>query len=458
MAQDIIVPEVGESISSGILAAWLKQDGESVSTGDELFELETDKATLAVPSPGDGVLKVSISEGSEVEVGQVVGSISSDTATSGDSSAGAQNGAAGYQQLSAPQAARQKPAAPPQAAPTPAAPQPQAPQPEPPQQSAPSPRDTAVSLEELSPAVRRVVTEHGLDPGAIRGTGPGGRITKEDALRAAGEASAGKAAPSQAGSASGAAAGADSGSGGQPSLAQPSMTAGERQEIVAMTSLRKRVAERLVASQAEAAQLTTFNEVDMSGVMSLRSAHKEGFEKKYGTRLGFMSFFVKASVLALQKYPQVNAYVDATNIVYNHFYDISVAVSTDRGLLTPVLRDADRMSFARIESAITDFSTRAQNKRILPNELMGGTFTISNGGIFGSMLSTPIPNPPQTAVLGMHSIQQRPVVRDGQIVARPMMYLALTYDHRILDGRDAIGFLVTIKEAIEDPASMLFEL
>lgn len=429
MAQDITVPEVGESISSGILAAWLKQDGDSVTTGDELFELETDKATLAVPSPGDGILRVSVREGAEVAVGEVVGTIAEDSAgaPSGSSAASASDDAS----KPAEEPTREAPAA--QAPKTPPDPAPDTrPQAQQPMAAA------AADLTDLSPAVRRIVSEHGLNPADIRATGPGGRITKEDALRAVG----GPQKPSQP----------------QSPAQQPTMIAGDRQEIVPMSSLRKRVAERLVASQAEAAQLTTFNEVDMSATMALRSAHKDRFEKTHGVRLGFMSFFVKASVLALKKYPQVNAYVDATNIVYNHFYDISVAVSTDRGLLTPVLRDADTMTFAGIEGAIADFAARAQNKRILPNELMGGTFTISNGGVFGSMLSTPIPNPPQTAVLGMHSIQQRPVVRDGQIVARPMMYLALTYDHRILDGRDAIGFLVTIKEAIEDPASMLLDL
>lgn len=412
MKSDVVVPEVGESVSSGILASWLKEDGETVSEGDELFELETDKATLAVPAPADGVLSIQVAEDTEVQVGQTVGVVDSEgAAAAGD--------------------------------------------------EGPSEDD----LDGLSPAVRRVVAENNLDVSRISGSGKGGRILKEDALKAveaqkAGGGAAAGGSPA-AGSTSGGGAATPARAPARPAperKAAPAVPSAERQRRVKMSTLRKRIAENMVASKQNAAHLTTFNEVDMSPVSSLRKSYRDEFEQKYGVKLGFMSFFVKAACAALAEYPEVNAFVDGEEIVYNDYYNIGVALSSERGLIVPVLRDAEAKSFAEIEQEILDFIQRAQARRIMPDELGGGTFTISNGGVFGSMLSTPIPNPPQTAVLGMHSIQQRPVAVDGEVAIRPMMYLALTYDHRIIDGREAVLFLGKIKELIEDPRKMLLEL
>jgi len=417
---DIKVPSVGESISSGILALWLKKDGDFVDSGEELFELETDKATMAIPSPSAGVLHIAVEPGKEIEVGSVVGTIDE----AGNATA----------KVAAPTPTT---ASSPADSPTPA--------------SAPisaSPTDDSASLDDLTPAVRKLVVEKGIDPKTIKGTGPGGRILKEDVLKVAATGTpATPAAPIPPSSAV------------TSTLGTTVPSTGSRQQRrIPMTPIRKKIAERLVASKQGSAHLTTFNEVDMSRVMALRSQYKEAFEKKHGVRLGFMSFYIKAAQKALSALPEVNAFLDGTEIVYNDFIDIGVAMSTDRGLITPVLRDVQSMGFAAIERGISEYGEKAKAKRIMPNDLMGGTFTVSNGGVFGSMLSTPIPNPPQTAVLGMHTIQDRPVVRDGQIVIRPMMYLALTYDHRMIDGKDAIGFLKMIKELIEDPARMVLDV
>ncbi len=408
---DISVPPVGESVTNGVLGTWLKEDGSSVSEGDDLFELETDKATLSVPAPASGVLHISVNENEEVEIGQVVGSIDTEaaagTADDGTSSAGdtAKEAAAADVR----------------------------------DQAAGRPAEDGAKL---SPAVRRIVEEKGLDPASLTGTGPGGRITKEDAMKAASPAAGGSAETA----ASTAATPSAAGPGAQP------------QERVKLSNLRKRIAANLVTSKQNSAHLTTFNEVDMSAVMALRKANQDAFEEKFGVRLGFMSFFVRASVAALGDYSEVNAYLEDDEVVYNRFYNIGVAVSTDRGLIVPVLRDADKKSFADIEGEIVSFGRRAQEKRLSPDELVGGTFTISNGGVFGSLLSTPIPSPPQTAVMGMHTIQNRPVAVDNHVVIRPMMYLALTYDHRLIDGREAVGFLGTVKRLIEDPARLMLGL
>ncbi len=411
MKEDVQVPEIGESVSSGILASWLKNSGETVGEGEEIFELETDKATLAVPATAAGVLEITVDAGTEVSVGQTVARI--DT-----------GGAAG--------AARSAPASSETAERTPV--------------------PAGAESPALSPAVRRVVEEHGLDPAAISGTGPGGRITKEDALEAAGsvktQQAAGSAEPAEKPAAAPA----------QPAASGAPPPSAERETRKQMSSLRKRIAESLVASQRSSAHLTTFNEVDMSAVMEIRSRHREQFESRHGVKLGFMSFFVKAAQQALAAYPGINARIDGEEIVYHNYYNIAVALSSDRGLITPVVREVDHKSFAAIESEILSFITRAQQKKLMPDELTGGTFTISNGGVFGSMLSTPIPSPPQSGVLGMHTIQERPVAIDGEVVIRPMMYLALTYDHRIVDGREAIGFLIAIKRRIEDPSRMLLGL
>ncbi len=434
MSVEIVVPAAGESVSSGVLATWLKEDGESVSQGEELFELETDKATLAVPSPASGTLKQTAKEGDEVSVGSVVGEIEPGE---------------GGEKSSAPAKAAEEPTAK-----EPPAAQPEAkkePEPKRKPEPAPSAHSTnGTGGPDLSPAVRRVVEENNLDPNSIEGTGKGGRITKEDALRSAEAAK-----PSSPSTTSTASSPTPSTSSTTQTSTRPS---GDRQERVPMSTIRRRIAEHLVQGKQEAAHLTTFNEIDMSNVMALRSRYRDAFESKYGIRLGFMSFFVKASCEALKELRSINAYLEGDDIVYNNFYDIGVAVSSERGLVVPVLRDADKMSFSQIEQEVADKAKRVREKKITIDELTGGTFTITNGGVFGSLLSTPIPNFPQSAILGMHSIQKRPVAVDDQVVIRPMMYVALTYDHRIVDGRGAVTFLVRIKEYVENPERLLLEV
>ncbi len=420
MKEDVLVPSVGESITSGILTSWIKKEGQQVEEGEDLFELETDKATVAVPAPADGTLHILIEEGREVEIGQVVGDL-----TVGEGA----------------------PAAVPSKEDRPAA--------EAAAESAPAARPAApggitAAPADLSPAVRRVVKEHGLSSAELKGTGPQGRVTKEDALRAAEAKERGAAAPTEAALQAPAAPAA-----GEQRIAVPTS---ERQTREPMSRLRQTIASRLVQARHEIALLTTFNEINMERVMALRKQHGESFEKKHGVRLGFMSFFVKAGCQALRRFPAVNAMIDGREIVYNNFYDIGVAVSTERGLVVPVLRDADAMSFAEIERTILDLATRAREKKIAPDELAGGTFTITNGGVFGSLLSTPLPNYPQTGILGMHAIQKRPVAVDDQVAIKPMMYVALSYDHRLIDGREAVQFLVTIKSLIEDPQALLLDI
>jgi 2-oxoglutarate dehydrogenase E2 component (dihydrolipoamide succinyltransferase) len=439
---EIIVPAVGESITSGILAVWLKKDGDFVQAGEEVFELETDKATMAIPAPADGVLKISVQPGSEIEIGSVVGTL--------DESA---------QPSDSPKATQTTEAKTPPSSSVPVQSSPPA------STQAPSTQDNVATkttepnfdLSDLTPGVRKMVAEAGINPGLIRGTGPQGRILKEDVQAYLAGSKGGSAQP-----VGGATTGTHSLGGSQtvsaPQMAVKGSSQERTQRRIPMTPIRKKIAERLVASKQGAAHLTTFNEVDMSAVMSLRKTYKDVFEKKHGVRLGFMSFYIKAAQKALEAFPEVNAYIDGTDILYNDFIDIGVAMSTDRGLITPVIRNVENMGFADIERAIVEYGEKAKAKRILPGDLMGGTFTVSNGGVFGSMLSTPIPNPPQTAVMGMHSIQDRPVVRDGQIVIRPMMYLALTYDHRMIDGKEAISFLMLIKELIEDPARIALDV
>jgi len=406
MKEEILVPSVGESITSGILTSWIKKEGEQVEEGEDLFELETDKATVAVPAPADGTLHILVQEGREVEIGQVVGDL---TVGEGAPSAAAEASPAAE---SARTAASEGSAA----------------------------AQAPTNLEDLSPAVRRVVKEHGLSAAELKGTGPKGRITKEDALRAVEARTQGAARPAA------------------PGAGRPAIPKTERQTRVPMSRLRQTIAGRLVQARHEIALLTTFNEINMEKVMALRNSYGEGFQNKHGVRLGFMSFFVKACCRALERFPAVNAMIDGREIVYNNYYDIGVAVSTDRGLVVPVLRDADAMSFAQIEASILDLATRAREKKIAPDELAGGTFTITNGGVFGSLLSTPLPNYPQTAILGMHAIQKRPIAVEDQVVIKPMMYVALSYDHRLIDGREAVQFLVTIKSLIEDPQALLLDV
>jgi 2-oxoglutarate dehydrogenase E2 component (dihydrolipoamide succinyltransferase) len=410
---EVRVPQLPESVADATLVAWRKQPGDAVSRDENLVDLETDKVVLEVPSPANGVLKeLKVQNGATVTGGQVLAVIEEGAA------------AAAAPKVAAPAAARAAEAAP-----------------------AAAPAAAAAAADKLAPSVRRLVEEHKLAPAEIPGSGRDGRITKGDVLTHLADKDKPQAtapsAPSPALRAT-AAAGEVSGS------------RGERR--VAMTRLRARIAERLVQAQSTAAMLTTFNEVDLKAVNELRARYKDRFEKEHGARLGFMSFFVKASVEALKRFPVVNASVDGNDIVYHEYYDVGVAVSTDRGLIVPVLRDADLLTFGQIEKAVVGYATRAREGSLSLEELTGGTFTITNGGVFGSLLSTPILNMPQSAILGMHKIQERPVVIDGQVVVRPMMYLALSYDHRIVDGRDAVQFLVSIKESLEDPARLLLSI
>jgi 2-oxoglutarate dehydrogenase E2 component (dihydrolipoamide succinyltransferase) len=421
-AISIKVPSVGESITEGILSRWLKPDGSSVKAGEPLFELETDKATNVVPAPASGVLKAAVEEGQTVAIGASIGTLDPDAA---------------------PAAPKETPAS--VKPPTPAAPSGDG--------SAASPAPA------LSPAVRRLVAENELDPARVAASGRGGRLTKGDVLahlevRPSTPTAVAEPPPVPA-PATEAKPAAQPVAAPLPSRAE---SEGPRETRQRMSGLRQRIAQRLVEVQQTAAILTTFNEADMSAIMALREKFKERFRTRHGVGLGFMSCFVKAAVEALKAYPTVNGRIDGNDIVHHNYYDIGVAVSTDRGLMVPVLRDADRLSFAEIEKAIVGFAEKARQGTITVDELQGGTFTITNGGIFGSLLSTPILNPPQSGILGMHAIKKRPVVVDDQIAIRPMMYLALSYDHRIIDGREAVSFLVRIKECLEDPERMMLGL
>ena len=398
----IVVPTLGESVSEATVAKWLKQEGEAVKADEPLVELETDKVTLEVNAPQAGTLaKITVQPGAAVKVGAILGEI-----TAGG--AGAANDP--------------KPAA--TAAPAPVA--------------APVAAATTTAPEKLAPSVQKMVGDNNLNPADISGTGKDGRITKGDVIDLMAQP---KAAPAPA------------------AAPQPARAAGPREEKVKMTRLRQVIARRLKEAQNTAAMLTSFNEVDMGAVMDLRNQYKESFEKKHGVKMGFMSFFVKAAVNALREIPAVNSEISDDEIIYKNYYDISVAVSTPQGLVVPVVRDCDIKSMAQIEKDIGGLGAKARDGKITLDEMTGGTFTITNGGVFGSLMSTPIINPPQVAILGMHKIQERPMVmKDGSIKARPMMYIALSYDHRIIDGREAVTFLVRIKEAIEDPSRLILDI
>jgi len=406
MTIEIKVPPLPESVTDATLVGWHKKAGETVARDENLVDLETDKVVLEVPAPASGTIsKIVVEDGATVEAGDVLAILEE-----GDVAAAA-----------------------------PAAPEPKAETPEP----RPAPAQAAGAAK-TSPAVRRLLEEHDLDATMVAGTGKGGRITKADVMSFLKSDDSSNVTP------------------GDPSSAVVEETvvsgAARNEQRVPMTRLRARIAERLVDAQQTAAMLTTFNEVDLTEVMSLRSRYRDAFEKKHGVRLGFMSFFTKASVEALKKFPVVNASVEGTDIIYHNYYDVGIAVSSERGLMVPVIRDVDQMSFAEFETELNAVAKKAQDGTISMDDLTGGTFTITNGGIFGSMMSTPILNQPQSAILGMHSIQQRPMVVDGEIVARPMMYLALTYDHRIIDGKEAVQFLVSIKEQLEDPSRLLLQV
>jgi 2-oxoglutarate dehydrogenase E2 component (dihydrolipoamide succinyltransferase) len=410
MSTEVKVPVLGESITEATLGQWLKKPGEAVAIDEPIASLETDKVAVEVPSPVAGIMGAyAVEEGATVNVGAVIGSI--------DAGTGAPSPAA------APVAAAAAVA--PVVATTPAL--------------APAAEAESSDLP-LSPAVRRLVLELGIDPSKIKGTGKDGRLTKEDVVAAAKGASA---------------ASADA-----PVAATPTTqaTGARQEERVKMTRLRQTIAKRLKSAQDTAALLTTFNDVDMSAVIEARATYKDLFEKKHGVRLGFMGFFTKAVALAARDVPAVNAKIEGDEIVYHNYLDVSVAVSAPNGLVVPVVRNADAMSFAQIEKAIGDFGAKAKAGTLTMDDMSGGTFTISNGGVFGSLMSTPIINPPQSAVLGLHRIEDRAVVRDGQVVVRPMMYLALSYDHRLIDGREAVTFLKIVKEAIEDPTRLLIDL
>jgi 2-oxoglutarate dehydrogenase E2 component (dihydrolipoamide succinyltransferase) len=419
MSIEIKVPQLPESVSDATLVAWHKNVGEGVARDENLVDLETDKVVLEVPAPAAGTLaKIVVEDGATVVAGDVLAILEEGDGASSDDEQDEPAKEGSEQDKDAEAAAESEPATAKEAA-----------------KKGPA---------KTSPAVRRLLEEHDLDATMVSGTGKDGRITKADVMsflkdEGSSEVTPGDTAPEVDGN----------GAGAGPA---------REEKRVPMTRLRARIAERLVEAQHTAAMLTTFNEVDLTEVMALRKRYRDEFEKKHGVRLGFMSFFAKASVEALKKFPVVNASVEETDIVYHNYFDLGIAVSSDRGLMVPVVRDVDQMSFAEFEAALGELAQKAQDGTISMEDLTGGTFTITNGGIFGSMMSTPILNQPQSAILGMHSIQQRPMVVDGEIKPRPMMYLALTYDHRIIDGKEAVQFLVSIKEQLEDPSRLLLQV
>ncbi len=417
MATEIKVPTLGESVTEATVAKWMKQAGDGVAVDEPLVELETDKVTLEVNAQTAGTLaEIMVAEGATVEVGAILGMIA--------------------------EGAVAAPAAPALAAPAPAAPAPTAAAAAP----APAPAPAAVpsaQVQVLSPAVRRLVEEHNLNPAKIAASGKDGRLVKADVLAAIAAGTAKAGAPQAA----------------TPTAADlPPRPDDPREERVRMSRLRQVIAKRLKDAQNTAAMLTTFNEVDMTAVMALRNEYKTAFEKKHGVRLGFMSFFAKASIMALQELPAVNAEIYGDEVIYKNYYDIGVAVGTPQGLVVPIVRDADKLSFAGIEKTISELGLRARDGKLTMADMTGGTFTISNGGVYGSLMSTPILNPPQSAILGMHKTQMRPMAIGDKVEIRPMMYLALSYDHRIIDGREAVTFLVRVKEAIEDPRRLLLDM
>ncbi|MGD6738943.1 2-oxoglutarate dehydrogenase complex dihydrolipoyllysine-residue succinyltransferase [Photobacterium leiognathi] len=401
MTIEILVPDLPESVADATVATWHKQPGDAVSRDEVLVDIETDKVVLEVPAPEDGILEAIFEdEGTTVLTKQLIGKIK----------AGA---VAGEPTQDVPAEA----------------------------EASPNKRNTASLTEEtseaLSPAVRRLLSEHGIEASAVKGSGVGGRITREDVEAYLKSQSAPESVKA-------------------PVVEAPLAHRSEKR--VPMTRLRKRVAERLLEAKNSTAMLTTFNEVNMKPIMDLRKQYKDIFEERHGIRLGFMSFYVKAVVEALKRYPEVNASIDGDDIVYHNFFDVSIAVSTPRGLVTPVLRDCDKLSLAEIEKGIRDLAIKGRDGKLTVDDLTGGNFTITNGGVFGSLMSTPIINPPQSAILGMHKIQDRPMAVNGQVEILPMMYLALSYDHRLVDGRESVGYLVTIKELLEDPTRLLLDV
>jgi 2-oxoglutarate dehydrogenase E2 component (dihydrolipoamide succinyltransferase) len=418
MTIEVRVPQLPESVADATIVSWHKKPGDAVARDENLVDLETDKVVLEVPAPAAGVLKeIKLTDGTTVTSGQVLAVIDEGATALPGASAPAIMAASGGATTAAKDAVKPDPAA----------------------AKGDAAAKPGVAAAKLSPAAKRVVEENKVDPNTVTGSGRDGRVSKSDVVNylSAKDAASAPAAKAPA------------------APAVPSARTGRGEQRVPMTRLRARIAERMVQAQATQALLTSFNEVDLKSVNELRARYKDPFEKQYGVKLGFMSFFAKACVEALKKFPAVNASVEGNDVVYHEYFDVGVAVSTDRGLIVPVLRDADLQSFADIEKSIANFAGRARAGTITMEELTGGTFTITNGGVFGSLLSTPIVNSPQSAILGMHKIQDRAVVIDGQVVVRPMMYVALTYDHRIIDGREAVQFLVTVKQCLEDPARMV---
>jgi 2-oxoglutarate dehydrogenase E2 component (dihydrolipoamide succinyltransferase) len=451
MAIELKVPTVGESITEVVIGEWLKKEGDTVAADESLVIIETDKVNVELPAPEAGVLeKILKGNGESANVGDVIGIFAP---------SGAKKGAAGKKAAEAPpeeKAEAKQPAAAAEEAP---APEPEKAEPaaEKPAAGKPAPKKSAAPEIEarVMPAAARLMAQQGVEAGAVEASGPGGRLLKEDVQRHL-ESRDAQPAPPAAEKPASDKAGAEKPAAPVPMAVAP--TGSRIDEIVAMTPLRKRVAERLVEAKTNAALLTTFNEIDMTAAMELRKKHQDAFVAKYGIKLGFMSFFVKAAVDALRAIPQVNAEIRGTSIVYHNYQDIGVAVGGGKGLVVPILRNAESMSFAEVEKNIAALAEKAKIGKLTLDELQGGTFTISNGGIYGSLLSTPIVNPPQSGILGLHKIQERPIALNGQVVIRPMMYVALTYDHRIVDGREAVTFLVHIKDRLEDPARLLLEV
>ncbi len=419
MATDIKAPQFPESVADGTVATWHKKEGEAVKRDELLVDIETDKVVLEVVAPSDGVVgKILKDEGDTVESQEVLGSLEAGSGSGGGDAKQEESKDEGKAEAKADEPKAEA-------------------------KSEPADAEGGDDDAQAGPAARKMMSEHGLSAGDVKGTGRDGRITKEDVEKAlanrqekpASSSSESKAAPI------------------------PEAEPGEREERrVPMTRLRKRIAERLVSAQQNAAMLTTFNEVNMKPIMDMRKNYKDAFEKAHGVRLGFMGFFTRACVEALKRYPEVNASIDGDDVVYHGYYDVGVAVSTERGLVVPVVRDADQKGLAEVESQIIDYGQKAQKGKLSIDEMTGGTFTISNGGVFGSLMSMPILNPPQTAILGMHKIQERPMAVDGKVEILPMMYLALSYDHRLIDGKQAVQFLVTVKNFIEDPARLLLDI
>jgi 2-oxoglutarate dehydrogenase E2 component (dihydrolipoamide succinyltransferase) len=427
MSTNVNVPALGESVSEAVLLRWHKTDGQAVSQDEPICELETDKANVDVPSPASGVIRRVKQEGAKVRIGETIATIDANGSAKSAASAATSS-----------------------AKPAPARVPPKAPGPEPAESRKPRGAD------ELSPAVRRLVEENDLNPRDIDASGPGGRITKDDVLR---HIESRKSAPAAPAAPQAARPAVDA----EPAAAATMMSApvqGADGPVrrVPMSKIRRKIAERLVQAQHTAAILTTFNEIDLSNVTSIRAKYKESFEKKHNVGLGFMSFFAKAVVLALKEFERVNAMIDGDDVVYHDYVHLGIAVSTDRGLAVPVLRNAHQMSFAKLESEIKRLAAATRDGKLSLQELSGGTFTITNGGVFGSLMATPILNPPQSGILGMHKVQQRPVAIDGRVEIRPMMYVALSYDHRLIDGRESVSFLVRVKELLEDPARLMLEV